>query len=575
MPANRNALIRYKTIDKCLQNRYREWTLEDLIDAVSDALYEYEGIDKGVSRRTVQGDIQMMRSDKLGYNAPIVVIDKKYYTYEDNDYSITNIPITDQDLGRLMETVEFLKEFKGFSHFKELDAMVQKLEDHVYAQKTQQKPVIDMEKNENLKGLSFLEPLYQAIIGKKVIRMTYQSFKARNPTTFEFHPYLLKEFRNRWFVVGSSGSREDLITPALDRIIDLDFTDSFYRERPDFNAEDYFRDAIGVSVSPNLRPQKVSFFVNHKHAPYVATKPLHWSQRQVDRDYYGVTFEMEVQHNFELEKELLGFGDAVRVIKPEKLKRSIRSRLEGALDLYNTDIDEKGLVTASKKLEHRGFSILNHVLTQRSVRNINRIIDKYFQEHQEESKHGLRNIFHKIPELQELLINKNVRRIIESINPKARLVRSGYFNKSPKYNWLVNWHQDLTISVTKRKSTKGYSGWTEKENAFGVIPPVEILKDSFTIRIHLDDANRLNGSLMVVPGSQNKILRPESIKLIAENSIPYDCEVPAGGVLLMKPLLLHASAKSNCQKRRRIVHLEFSSASLAKGIDWAEQIEVV
>jgi hypothetical protein len=83
MPTNRNALIRYKTIDACLQNRQRKWTLEDLIEKVSDALYEYEGIDKGISLRTIQADIQVMRSDKLGYEAPIIVVDKKYYTYAD------------------------------------------------------------------------------------------------------------------------------------------------------------------------------------------------------------------------------------------------------------------------------------------------------------------------------------------------------------------------------------------------------------------------------------------------------------------------------------------------------------
>ena len=148
MPVNRNALIRYRTIDKCLQNRYRKWTLDDLIEEVSETLYDYEGIEKGVSKRTVQMDIQMMRSDKLGYNAPIIVVDKKYYTYEDSDYSITNIPLTDQDLNKLTETVDFLKQFRGFSHFRELETMVQKLEDHIYSRKTQQKPVIDFEKNE-------------------------------------------------------------------------------------------------------------------------------------------------------------------------------------------------------------------------------------------------------------------------------------------------------------------------------------------------------------------------------------------------------------------------------------------
>ena len=93
MPANKNALLRYKTIDRCLRNRSREWTLEDLIEACSDALYEYSGKDDYVSRRTIQTDIQRMRSSELGYNAPIVVYDNKYYTYSDPDYSITDTPV--------------------------------------------------------------------------------------------------------------------------------------------------------------------------------------------------------------------------------------------------------------------------------------------------------------------------------------------------------------------------------------------------------------------------------------------------------------------------------------------------
>ena len=109
-------------------------------------MYEYEGIDKGVSKRTVQGDIQIMRSDKLGYNAPITVEEKKYYTYEDAHYSITNIPLTDQDLGMLTDAVQFMKQFRGFSHFRELEGMVQKLEDHIYSQKT--KMSSDLVKNE-------------------------------------------------------------------------------------------------------------------------------------------------------------------------------------------------------------------------------------------------------------------------------------------------------------------------------------------------------------------------------------------------------------------------------------------
>ena len=127
MSLNKNALIRYKTIDKCLQNPYRTWTLEDLIDACTEALYEYEGKDALVSKRTVQLDIQNMRSDKLGYNAPILVYDRKYYKYDIEDYSITNIPITETDMNILSETVEMLKQFKDFSLFSDLGGIIQKL----------------------------------------------------------------------------------------------------------------------------------------------------------------------------------------------------------------------------------------------------------------------------------------------------------------------------------------------------------------------------------------------------------------------------------------------------------------
>ncbi|MEL6734137.1 MAG: WYL domain-containing protein, partial [Bacteroidota bacterium] len=235
MPTNRNALIRYKTIDKCLQNRYRKWTLEDLIEACSEALYEYEGIDKGVSRRTVQADIQMMRSDKLGYNAPIIVLEKKYYTYEEPNFSITNIPLSEQDLSKLHETIEFMRQFRGFSHFKELDGMVQKLEDHIYAQKNQSQPVIDFEKNENLKGIEYLDTLYQAIIHSKTLEITYQSFRARQEASITLFPYWLKEFRNRWFVVGMKEGQKDLTNLALDRIMAIEQCDLPYKENVHFD----------------------------------------------------------------------------------------------------------------------------------------------------------------------------------------------------------------------------------------------------------------------------------------------------------------------------------------------------
>lgn len=113
MPANKNALIRYKTIDICLRNRYRKWTLDDLVDACSDALYDMEGIAKGVCARTVQMDIQMMRSDKLGYNAPIEVYDRIYYRYADPSYSITDMPLSIDDCRLLKKAILMLEDKDG------------------------------------------------------------------------------------------------------------------------------------------------------------------------------------------------------------------------------------------------------------------------------------------------------------------------------------------------------------------------------------------------------------------------------------------------------------------------------
>jgi predicted DNA-binding transcriptional regulator YafY len=335
MPANRNALIRYKTLDKCLQNRFRKWTLDDLIDAVSDALYEYEGIDKGISKRTVQGDIQMMRSDKLGYNAPITVIDKRYYTYEDKDYSITNIPLTDQDLSHLTEAVEFLKQFQGFSHFKQLGGMVQKLEDHIYSAKEKQKPVISFDSNPNLRGLEYLDQIYQAIIKKTVLKISYQSFKAKQPTDVEFHPYLLKEFNNRWFILGRKGGQRKVINYALDRIQGIELLpNKHYHENDSFDPDTFYRDVVGVTVMQGMRPEKIVFRVNKKNAQYVITKPIHHSQKLLSQDEDGATFELFIKVNFELERIFLGYGNTLEILSPPKLRQRIKAVFEEAMGIY-------------------------------------------------------------------------------------------------------------------------------------------------------------------------------------------------------------------------------------------------
>jgi predicted DNA-binding transcriptional regulator YafY len=561
MPVNRNALIRFRTIDNCLRNRQRRWTLEDLIEACSDALYEYEGIDKGVSRRSIQMDIQLMRSDKLGYNAPIIVLEKKYYTYEDPDYSITNIPLTDQDLGKLTEVVEILRQFKGFSHFQELSGMVQRLENKIYSAKTNQEPVIDFEKNENLKGLEHIETLYQAIIKKCTVKLCYQSFKAREANTFHFHPYYLKEYRNRWFVIGIKKRGTPVMTLALDRILSIEGCDVKYVSRQDFNLAEHLNDVVGVTVNQN--------------APYILTKPIHHSQKIVESSNAGVTFSLNVQLNFELEREILGFGDHVKIIAPERLKRRIKDILEHALDQYQYEFNTVALHNNIQKLIHKGFCILHHVFTKKEVNQMRNMIYGYFKSTgQTEEAHAIRNLLHEIPGLKKLVLNENLLKILKAIDPNLFLTKAIYFDKTQESNWYVTWHQDIVINVTERVETEGFSGWTKKYSAHGVVPPEEHLRSAITIRVHLDDTDETNGALKVIPGSHNKRLTDDEINLITQNSIPYVSEVDACGIQIMKPLLLHASAKATSQKHRRVIHLEFNSTELPSGLAWAERFSL-
>jgi predicted DNA-binding transcriptional regulator YafY len=335
MAQNKNALIRYKTIDQCLQNKYRKWTLEDLITTCSDALFEYEGRDVNVSKRTLQLDIQTMRSDKLGYNAPIEVYQRKYYRYSEDNYSITKIPVTENDINILTESVEVLKQFKEFSLFSELGGIIQKLEDKIYSEKTDTEPIIHLDKNENLKGLEYLDPLYQAILKKVCIIITYQSFRAREERVFSFHPYILKEFNNRWFLVGRRSNHSEILTLALDRIknIDYDFKSTFTKK--DFQGSKYYQNTIGVTVMPENHVKKIHLLFDSQNAPYVITKPFHSSQKIIQNYEDGsVKISINVHINFELERLILGFGKSVKVLKPGTLRRRIKNILKNAYSNY-------------------------------------------------------------------------------------------------------------------------------------------------------------------------------------------------------------------------------------------------
>lgn len=342
MPANKNALIRYKTIDRCLSNPYRRWTLEDLVEACSDALYEAEGIHKGVSVRTVQSDLQMMRSDKLGYNAPIEVYEHKYYRYADPDYSIMNMPMSHNDLSVMQEAVDMLRQLEGFEQFAEISDIVNRLQDKLAISRRERKPIIHFDSTPQLQGRQLLSPLYQYILRRQTLRIHYQSFRARKPLLFTLYPYLLKEFRNRWFLFGSRSKDLVLFNFALDRIVAIEPIDEPYRDNPDFDVEHFFDDVIGVSKNLRNRPQKVVFWANTEQSKYIRTKPIHSSQIILSEspEDHSCVFQIEVVINFEMYSVLMSYGAGLRLLAPRHAVAYMREQLRLASEQYQQNGDK-------------------------------------------------------------------------------------------------------------------------------------------------------------------------------------------------------------------------------------------
>ncbi len=184
---------------------------------------------------------------------------------------------------------------------------------------------------------------------------------------------------------------------------------------------------------------------------------------------------------------------------------------------------------------------------------------------------AIRRFLKEVPGTKELVFTNRLNDIINELFGEGYfVVKSIYFDKPEQSNWFVAYHQDLTIAVTEKTETPGYGPWTVKQDQYAVQPPLAILQSNFTIRIHLDDTDENNGALRVINGSHNKgIYRAENIDHTVETETV--CRVPKGGIMIMRPLLLHASGRSANNNKRRVIHIELSNCTLPEGLNWAER----
>ncbi|SFQ16273.1 phytanoyl-CoA dioxygenase family protein [Parafilimonas terrae] len=228
-----------------------------------------------------------------------------------------------------------------------------------------------------------------------------------------------------------------------------------------------------------------------------------------------------------------------------------------------------------KQLSTEGFVVIDNIYT---LEEINSILETISQAdtskptfRRTNDLFAIRQFLKEVPAAYNLIFNNKLNAIVsEFFGDDYFIVKSIYFNKPEQSNWFVAYHQDLTISVDKKLEVEGFGPWTVKQNQFAVQPPLDILEDNFTIRIHLDNTNEYNGALRVIPKSHLKrIYRPETIDWSKETEIV--CDVALGGIMIMKPLLLHASNRTTSNNKRRVIHIEFSNRLLPGTLQWSEK----
>ena len=230
------------------------------------------------------------------------------------------------------------------------------------------------------------------------------------------------------------------------------------------------------------------------------------------------------------------------------------------------------------QLNENGYSILSDLYSDNEISKILDCIENAEQNEKSFMKtkdlFAIRQLIKNIPELSSFLFNQKLTELFSELSESEYfLTKAIYFDKPSESNWFVAYHQDLSISVDKKAELNNYSNWTFKKGQYGVQPPIEILENTITIRIHLDKTDKNNGALKVIPKSHsNGIIRTDSKDWNIENE--FVCEVEKGGVMLIKPLTLHASNRTTNGKRRRVIHLEFNKHKLAEPLAWLEHFGI-
>ena len=299
----------------------KKYYAEDLIKKCNEALVEYYGKEEsGISRRTFFDDLNDLDEIVGEYGVEILRLNdgrKKYYRYDREGFSLFTKGFTEDELRVLKENVQTLQRFKGLPTFQWMDSLVNKLEDKLTI-KSSVSDILSYEENTDYVGIEWLKDVFDAIIGQQPLQIDYRNFDDKE-FHWTIHPYYIKQYNNRWFLIGYNPEYKDLSNVPLDRIDDISPIHIEYIPNTDIDFEQYFSNVIGLHFTPN-------------RIQYILTKPIHYSQICSSAEEGIVS--LTLIPNKEFEALLLSYGPDVEVLQPESLRKQIKMKIEETLNLY-------------------------------------------------------------------------------------------------------------------------------------------------------------------------------------------------------------------------------------------------
>ena len=334
MPVNKNANIRYRTLDKCFRDRQHKYFIEDLVEACEEALLK-ENFRGGVKMRQIYDDIRFMKSE-AGYSIELDELrdgKRKYYRYTDPDFTIRLQPINKDEAQLLQQAITTLTRFRGLPQYEWIEEVITNLE-HRFNLEGRSVGIVCFEQNRLLRGLEYLGTLIDAATDHNVLKVEYHNYKnGGRDITYIFHTYYVKQYNNRWFAFGHSDGYEKITTLALDRIESIEQVKHVpFIVNEDIDFDHYFDSIVGVTIPDDTEVKKVVFRTNKDRYPLIYSKPIHPSQRIVDRKQH--ILQIEVAINLELEQKLLSFGADIEVLEPESFREQMKKKVEDAYKKY-------------------------------------------------------------------------------------------------------------------------------------------------------------------------------------------------------------------------------------------------